>query len=226
MPMAFDQDAPLNRIAKERQKAHDALMDYFLMGSGRSLGKLHQSYIKDTSSEPPTIHQRTLAAWSSRHHWQARIAQHAANENAVILEKRRQIQEQITEQYRQRHMSEAEALALLSDQARGNMADFAKVRAQSDLSNNPKAALVKNIVQHYTQTIRGTGEDEEAEIKARIALGLYDAQRALELILKHHGSFAADNKRQNLNIDMADLTDDQLKRIAAGEDPLNVISPD
>ena len=223
--MSFSGDSPLSRTANETQKANTALMDYWLMGAGRSLEKLRQSYVKSPSSnEPPSVHLRTLQKWSSRYHWQARIARQIENENAVTLERRRQTLEQIEEQYRQRHMSEAEALALLADQARGNMADFAGVRAQSDLADNPKAALVKNIVQHYTQTTKGTDEDSEAEIKARIALGLYDAQKALELILKHHGAFAADNKHQNLNIDMSDLTDEQLKRIADGEDPLNVIS--
>lgn len=196
------------------------------MGAGRSLAKLHQSYIETALNKPPSVHLRTLAGWSTRYHWRARIARQIENDNTIILEQRRQAQEQITEQYRKRHMNEAEALALLADQARGNMADFADVRAQSDLAENPKAALVKNITQHYNQTDRGIGEDKQTELRARIALGLYDAQRALEMILKHHGSFAADNKRQNLNIDMSNLTDDQLNRIANGEDPVNVISSD
>ena len=123
-------------------------------------------------------------------------------------------------------MSEAEALALLADQARGNMADFAGVRAQSDLSDNPKAALVKNITQHYTQTTRGTGDDRRAEIKARIVLGLYDAQRALELILKHHGAFEKDNKSE-LSIKLEDSPRDKLlsklnsiaANTAASDDP-------
>lgn len=222
--MTFDQDTPLSRIKGESIKAHRALMDYFLMGEGRSLANLCQIYTEPMPEDPPTLHIATLKIWSSRYHWQARIARQMENDNTAILEQRRQAQEKITEQYLQRHMSEAEALALLADQARGNMADFAGVRAQTDLSANPKAALVKNITQHYTRTTRGTGDDMQAEIKARIALGLYDAQRALELILKHHGAFAADNKHQNLNIDMSDLTDDQVKRIANGEDPLDVIS--
>ena len=230
--MTFDQDAPLSRIPYETLKAHNALMDYFLMGAGRSFSKLFDQWQRiqnvpgSLPNDPPTKRFQTLKDWSAKYHWQARIAQQAENDDAIILEQRRQAQEQIIEQFRKRHMSEAEALALVADHARGNMADFAGVRAQSDLAENPQAALVKNITQHYTQTTRGTGEDKQAEIKARIALGLYDAQRALELILKHHGSFAADNKRQNLNIDMSGLTESELQRIANGEDPLDVISPD
>ena len=210
--MEFDQDTPLNRVANETIKASTALMDYWLMGAGRSLANLCQIYTEPMpDSEPPTVHIATLKVWSSRHHWQARIGRQIENDNASILEQRRQVQEKITAQYLQRHMSEAEALALLADQARGNMADFAGVRAQSDLAENPGAALVKSITQHYTQTTKGTGEDSQAEIKARIALGLYDAQRALELILKHHGSFEKDNKSE-LSIKLADSPLDKINR--------------
>ena len=37
--MSFDQDTPLNRVANETIKANTALMDYWLMGAGRSLEK-------------------------------------------------------------------------------------------------------------------------------------------------------------------------------------------
>lgn len=226
--MTFDQNTPLNRIKGETIKAHSALMDYFLMfeDRDRSLEKLRRRYAESTPEKALTVHLRTLKGWSARYHWQARIARQIENDNAIILEQRQLALEQIEAEFRQRHMSQAEALAILADQARGNMADFAAVQAQSDLSDNPKAALVKTVTQHYIQTAKGAGEDGQSEIKARFALGLYDAQGALKLILQHHGAFAADNKRQNLNIDMSNLTDEQLNRISKGEDPLNVISSD
>lgn len=218
--MNFDQDAPLNRIKNETQKSHDAFMDYFLMGAGRSLRKLikryqniEQLWDEHETLSPPTRHFTTLGNWATRRHWQARIARQTEIDNEIALE-----------QYRQRHMSEPEALAILADQARGDMGKFANVRSQADLDNHPDSALVKNINQHYNQTDRGEGDRKLTELRARIALGLYDAQKAIELILRYHGSFAADNKRQNLNIDLDKLTDNQLERIAAGEDAFSVIS--
>lgn len=217
--MSFDQDAPLGRIKNETQKAHDAFMDYFLMGGGRSLRKLAERYqnqwrIRDElgTKMPPTKDFNTLGNWSTRHHWQARIARQTEIDNEIALG-----------QYRQRYMPKEEVLARLSDQARGDMGVFANVRSQADLEDNLYSALVKTITQHYTQTQRGEGEDARSEIKARITLGLYDAQEALKLLAKHYGLFQADNKRQNLNIDLDSLTDDQLERIAAGEDVLSVI---
>lgn len=216
--MSFDRDTPLSRIKNETIKAHNAFMDYFLMGGGRSFSKLFDQWkrIKEAAElypkEPPTKRFQTLKDWSSKFHWQARIARQSEIDNDIFLE-----------QYRQRYMPKEEVLARLSDQARGDMGVFANVRSQADLEDNLYSALVKTITQHYTQTQRGEGEDARGEIKARITLGLYDAQEALKLLAKHYGLFQADNKRQNLNIDLDSLTDDQLERIAAGEDVLSVI---
>jgi phage terminase small subunit len=53
---------------------------------------------------------------------------------------------------------------------------------------------------------------------------LYDAQAAIRDILKIHGKFK--DSVTNLNFNASDLTDEQLQRIASGEDPLQVISSD
>jgi len=82
-------DSPLSRIANETIKAHTALMDYFLMGAGRSQEKLQQEYSKTTVPKPPSVHLRTLAGWSVRHHWQARIAQQIENDSIIALEQLR-----------------------------------------------------------------------------------------------------------------------------------------
>lgn len=187
----FDPEAPLNRIKDESKKAHSAFMDYFLMGNGRSFSKLFKRWerIKEETEpypkEPPTKRFQTLKDWSStkKFHWQARIARQSEIDNEIYLD-----------QYRKRYMPKEEVLAHLSDQARGDMGAFANVRAQADLDDHPHSALIKTITQHYVQTQRGEGDDARTEIKARITLGLYDAQKALELLAKHYGLFDADNK--------------------------------
>ena len=191
--MSFDQDAPLNRIKGESQKAHSSLMDYWLMGAGRSLRKLFDEYQRqangqqetntEPTKEPPTKSWWTLSDWSKNNHWQARVARQIEIDNDIFLE-----------QYRQRYMPKEEVLARLSDQARGDMGSFARVRSQADLEDHTHSALVKSLTQHHTQTQRGEGEDARSEIKARITLGLYDAQEALKLLAKHYGLFDADHK--------------------------------
>ena len=69
----FDPDNPLARCKGETRKAHDALQDYWRMGSGRSIRKLLQKYNEPDTELPPTRHFATLAGWSARYAWQARI---------------------------------------------------------------------------------------------------------------------------------------------------------
>jgi hypothetical protein len=137
----FDPQAPLNRIKGESQKAHNALMDYWMMGAGRSLRKLFEEYEKqadesekqadeseqqennaEPTKKPPTTSWWTLSDWSQKKHWQARIARQKEIDDEIALE-----------QYRQRHMSPAEVIARLSDMGRGDMAEFADVRSPADL---------------------------------------------------------------------------------------------
>ncbi len=191
--MSFSGDSPLSRIANETIKANTALMDYWLMGAGRSLEKLRKSYVKSPSSnEPPSVHLRTLQKWSSRHHWQARIAQQAANDNALALA-----------QYQERHMGGDEALALISDIARGDMGDFADVLSLADLAKLDKSRLVKKATFHHSSS-SGT-------ITGRLMIDLHDSQKALELILRHHGAFEKDNKSE-LSIKLAESPLDKINR--------------
>ena len=191
--MSFSGDSPLSRTANETQKANTALMDYWLMGAGRSQEKLQQKYSKTTVNQPPSVHLRTLAGWSVRHHWQARIAQQAANDNALALA-----------QYQERHMGGDEALALISDIARGDMGDFADVLSLADLAKLDKSRLVKKATFHYSI-------NEDGTITGRLMIDLHDSQKALELILRHHGAFEKDNKSE-LSIKLAESPLDKINR--------------
>lgn len=81
---------PLARRAGVRQYMNDALRDYYEIGSGRSLAKLHAAYTlaadanpttvaswQSRGPEPPTTNLRNLEKWSSRHNWQDRVAARA-----------------------------------------------------------------------------------------------------------------------------------------------------
>jgi hypothetical protein len=169
--MSESDSAPLNRIPDETQRANDALNHYYLMGAGRSIRKLHEQYCQQTDRKAPAKRLKTLFDWSTEHHWQARIAAQKEIDDAVALAK-----------YQERHMSEAEMLALLADQARGDMADFANVKQPADLVDHPKSHLVHKLKVTARRNKDGT-------ITARTELELYNAQSALEKIGKKHGSF-------------------------------------
>ncbi len=59
---------------KETNKARQAFEDYFQMGPGRSLRKLHAQYQKHPETRPVKLIS-TIKNWSSAHGWQERVRQ-------------------------------------------------------------------------------------------------------------------------------------------------------
>ena len=57
---------------KETNKAREAFEDYYLMGPGRSLRKLHAQYRKHPETRPVKLIS-TIKNWSSAHGWQERV---------------------------------------------------------------------------------------------------------------------------------------------------------
>lgn len=62
----------IGNIPGESRKARAALIDYAMMRR-RSLLSLARMYKQEES--PPTKHLKTLEVWSSKYHWQSRVAQ-------------------------------------------------------------------------------------------------------------------------------------------------------
>lgn len=173
--MDWDKENPLNRIPGESRAANSALRDYYLMGAGRSLRGLLGQYIQQSSNNPPTktptTKFNTLSTWSHKYRWVDRATAQKEIDDTVALA-----------QYQERHMSSPEVLALLADQARGDIANFSGVEDIADLIDNSDSRIVKKI----KRTIRQT---KDGDITTYIELELYDAQSALEKIGRHHGLF-------------------------------------
>lgn len=79
-------------------------------------------------------------------------------------------------------MSADEAMIRLSDMGKASHGDFADVQLRDDLKDHPKAHLVKTV-------ITDVYEDKAGKVHHKLRLELYDAQRAIEDILKIHGKF-------------------------------------
>ena len=71
---------------RESIRAKASFEDYFAIGPGRSLRKLHKQYCQQTGQEPPTKRFKTLALWSRVHKWQDRIAQREAEIAATRMQ--------------------------------------------------------------------------------------------------------------------------------------------
>lgn len=87
-----------------------------------------------------------------------------------------------------------------------------------DLTDDQSAAIssVKAETTHYTR------EDGESETKIKLELKTYDKLGALEKIGKHLGMFV--DRTLNFGFDMSALPEEALERIAAGEDPMDVVA--
>ena len=59
--------------------------------------------------------------------------------------------------------------------------------------------------------------------KGGMEVEYHDPVRALEMIAKSHALLSDKGHNINLNYDMSSMTNEQLERIAKGEDPINVI---
>lgn len=156
----------------------------------------------------------------------ARIAGYAhPGQQGYRLFKNVQIQKAIRQRLTDMAMTADECLVRLADIARGSMAEFVSIGEEGQI----KVSLIRTENDPTTKEARFVLASPEALRLVRkinldpatgLTIELYSALEALKLIGKHHRLFG---NQVQLNLDMSKLTDDQLKRIAAGEDPIDVI---
>lgn len=103
-------------------------------------------------------------------------------------------------------MSADEVIMRLAEQARAGHSEYINEDGQVDLS-----ALIADGKSHLIKSVK--------ETKYGMQIEFYDSQSALNLLAKHHGLLTDRIEQQsiNLDIDLNDLTDEQLKRLADGE---------
>ncbi len=118
-------------------------------------------------------------------------------------------------------MSADEAVKLLSDQARADIGQFAEAKGNGWIFDMEKAKksgmtkLIKKIKQKTTvYPIKGM-EETELEIE------LHDSQAAIDKVLRIHGKYKDNLNLQNF--DLSKLTEEQLTRLANGEDIVTVL---
>ena len=88
----------------------------------------------------------------------------------------------------------------------------------SDSGNVDLSELLKDDKGHLIKGIKDTKYGKQIEF--------YDSQSALALIARHHGLLVdkVEKRSTNFEIDLSDLSDEQLKRLAAGEDLASVLA--
>ena len=93
------------------------------------------------------------------------------------------------------HMSADEALALLADQARGDLGEFMDVSQMGfnlqlldDEGNRKNTRVIKKIKQKTTTFIAKKESDEDREVH-EVEIELYDAQAAIDKVLRVAGKY-------------------------------------
>lgn len=215
----------------ETRKATIACNDYLRMGAGRSLAKLHQKYMETTTTTPPTRNLRVIGGWSQKYGWQERAetydAQVEAEKNA---ERKRIMSEGLSLDYeRVRRLKE------LADKLHGEIEgavsaaeadsdDEGEGDSENEGDGEPGEAAGHGIWLRDWKQIGGGEYASVVEIERFNNALLEQYRSTLDDIAKETGG-----RRQRTtveNIDYGKLTEEQLARIADGEDPIQVILSD
>jgi hypothetical protein len=120
-----------------------------------------------------------------------------------------EIRAAIEERLAELKMGADEVLIGLAEQARFDPLRFMNENGGIDLSKIKAAGLGSLVKKIYWDKL------------GHRVVEFHDAQRARQLIGQHHKLFT--HRLETLSVDFSKLTDDQLERISAGEDPFEVI---
>lgn len=204
------------RKENETDRAVQACNDYVRMGPGRSLRKLLAKYHNTRRTTTPTDSFDTLANWSSSFDWPARASAHDAELESAKNEKRRQVMEQGLALDHERVTKLKRLAKFLEEQI------FFQGEEEFADSNDPAIAYPHVWVPDVKQI--GAGEDKERVDIVRFNASLLAEYRAALADL----AAETGGRRQRIdhavaNIDYSKLSDEQLRRIADGEDVMQVI---
>lgn len=185
------------RKENESDKAVIACNDYLRLGAGRSLRKLAKKYDKTKRNTTPTDSLSTLGQWSTEYDWQQRASLYDGELEHLRNEKKRK---------------EFEA---------GLALDYERVHELKSLAHLLKQDLTVRLWLDDVKSI-GSGEFAERVDLIRFNSALVEQYRGvLDDLAKETGG--RKTKTENINIDLSKLTDDQLARVSAGEDVMQVV---
>lgn len=206
MIFTYDPADPLDRQTNESRKANSALRDYALMGGGRSLAKLLNIYLTQAATvAPPTRFLNTLKTWSNNYLWQERVA---------IYEQIKRAEDDVLWQDRRRELIEKDF----------NTANQLRDLSQKILDEAPRfLKSTRRVIpaQYDKDGVMTHAEQQIITVALDGALLVKLLSLASEL---QHSAVGDNSSTSNLNIDVNNLTEDQLSRIANGENPIKVLA--
>ncbi len=197
------------RQERENNKAVVACNDYLRMGPGRSLAKLLHRY-QAAAEAAPTKRLSTLKAWSTTFGWQVRAAAYDAE---IERQKNEYVQQIMKSGLALAH----ERVSQLKRLAESLLLELCEVDDAGQVVGFKQDSL-------WLPDAKWLGKGEFGERFDLVHFnspGLDQLRGFLDDLARETGGRR--QKRDNFNIDFSKLTDSELDRIAAGEDPLDVI---
>jgi hypothetical protein len=134
----------------------------------------------------------------------------ASRANASKLLANANISEEVEHRLQKKAMSANEVIARLAEQAQAQYSDY--------LSANGTVNLAKIIEDGKAHLIKKIKRDKQGYLEVEF----YDAKSALDTIAKYYNLLR--DTSINFDVDLDNLTDDQLDRIANGEDVFTVLA--
>ena len=177
------------------------------MGPGRSLRALLREYDKSEGKLAPTCSFGTLSNWSVKYGWQERAVLYDARLEAEKNEHARRIMQTGLAVPHVRTQSLKSLAALLVGQL--------YEKGEDDVLHNLWIPDVKQV---------GSGDSaERVDIERYNSALISDIRGVLDDLAKETGGRAQRQLTGNLNLDLSQLSDEQLERLARGDDPLTVL---
>lgn len=192
----------------ESRKAVLACNDYLRMGRGRSIADLWRKYTEVHNDTHPTRSYNTLRQWSSRYNWDERASEY----DALLEQQKNERRQQVMESGFALDFERTDELKKLAHFLIGQIYE----QGEDGVHHNVWLPDVKQI---------GSGKNaERVDIERFNAAILTELRGILDDLAKETGGRIRNIKASLLNLDVTELTDGQLKRIADGEDPLVVLA--
>lgn len=193
------------RQSGESNRAVQACNDFLRMGPGRSLTALMGKY-RESQENSVTQSLNTLMKWSADYGWSERAAEYDKQTEATKNTRAKET------------MQSGLALDFERVDKLKRMADF----LEAQIYEQGVTGTYHNVWMPDVKQI-GSGEFAERVDIERFNAAIFEQYRGvLEDLAKETGGRAQRN--QNINIDLANLTDTQLQRLARGEDLYHVLA--
>ena len=112
----------------------------------------------------------------------------AARSSVAVILAKPNVRAEVARRFAEKTMQADEALSRLSEMARGDLGDFTSPLGAVDWVTAKEKGLTRLVKKWKVKTITINGKEEDKEINTE-EVELYDAQAALEKILRVHGKF-------------------------------------